>query len=96
MEIKEQYNMGGPRKPKEVIEMKKPKWKVGDIIPFTFLGVERIGKVLVLKNNPQHIDRWIYLMQDVADGMKFSYVGIDGSEKFANIDTAKANLYKKS
>lgn len=88
--------MGGPRRPVELREMKKPKWKVGEIIPFTFLGGQRIGKILELKKNPQHIDRWIYAMQDVEDGTKIPYVGVDGSEKFANIDTKAANLYKKS
>jgi hypothetical protein len=85
--------MGGPRKPIEVKEMKKPKWKVGDIIPFTFLGGNRIGKILVLKKNPQNINRWIYTIQDVHDGTKIPYVGIDGSEKFADIDTEKSDSY---
>jgi hypothetical protein len=35
-------------------------------------------------------------MEDVEDGTKVPYVGIDGSEKFANIDTKAVNLYKKS
>jgi|LakMenE01Jun11ns_1017448.scaffolds.fasta_scaffold9192811_1 hypothetical protein len=88
--------MGGPRRPIEVKEMKKPKWKVGEIIPFTFLGKERIGKILELKKHPQNIDKWIYHMEDVVDGIKIPYVGIDGSEKFANVDTKIASVYKKS
>ena len=76
--------------------MKKPKWKVGEIVPFTFLGAPTLGEIIELKKNPQHIDRWIYKLQEVGDGTIVPYVGIDGSEKWANIDTKGANLYTKS
>jgi hypothetical protein len=76
--------------------MKKPKWKVGEIVPFTFLGAPTIGEIIDLKKNPQHIDRWIYTLREVGAGTIVPYVGIDGSEKWANIDTKRANLYTKS
>jgi hypothetical protein len=78
--------MGGPRRPIEVREMKKPKWKVGQIVDFDFLGGKRRGVILELKKNPMHIERWIYKIRDV-DGIIIPYVGVNGSEKFANLYT---------
>ena len=86
--------MGGPRRPIEVREMKKPKWKVGETVDFEFLGGKRTGVILELKKNPGHIDRWIYKIQDTI-GIKIPYIGVDGSEKFANIYT-KEYLAKKN
>lgn len=74
-------------------QMKKPKYKIGDIVTVTFLGMPRKCKITELKKNPQHIERWIYKAQDINDGMKIGYIGINGSEKFANIwDVPKENL----
>jgi len=76
--------------------MKKPKWKVGEVVPFTFLGAPTLGEIIDLKKNPQHIDRWIYKIKEVGAGTIVPYVGVDGSEKWANIDTKRANIYQKS
>jgi hypothetical protein len=90
-------NMARKRSEQEAPKvMKKPKWKVGEIVPFTFLGAPTLGEIIELKKNPQHIDRWIYKLQEVGAGTIVPYVGIDGSEKWANIDTKRANLYTKS
>lgn len=85
--------MGGPRRPVEVREMKKPKWKVGETVDFEFLGGKRRGVIVELAKNPQHIDRWIYKIKS-DDGMIIPYVGVDDSEKFASIYT-KEFLQKK-
>jgi hypothetical protein len=86
--------MGGPRRPLEVREMKKPKWKVGETVDFEFLGSKRQGVIVELTKNPQHIDRWIYKIK-TDDGMLIPFVGVDDSEKFASIYT-KEFLQKKS
>jgi hypothetical protein len=86
--------MGGPRKPKEVTDMKKPKWKVGEHVTFKFIGADREGVILELKKNPYHIDRWIYKIQDT-NGYKIPYVGVNDSETTANIYTSDY-LAKKS
>ena len=79
--------MGGPRRPIEVRQMKKPKWKVGDEVIMRFLGSKQKVRLTELKSNPQHIERWIYSAIALKDGFKYSYIGIDGSENFNNIHT---------
>ena len=83
-----------PRKPKEPPpQMKKPKYKIGDIVTVYFLGMPRECKIVELKKNPQHIERWIYKAEAVDGSMRIGYIGINGSEKFANIwDKPKENL----
>lgn len=66
-------------------EMKKPKWKIGEIVVYNFLGTLYEGKILDLKKNPQNIERWVYSIQNTTSNIKVPYVGIEGSEKFANI-----------
>lgn len=76
--------MGGPRKNIEAKEMKKPKWKVGEIVNFEFIGKQLKGEILELSKNPQHIERWIYKIL-AEDGIKYNHIGVDGSEKYSNI-----------
>lgn len=65
--------------------MEKPKWKVGDIVAINFLGDFRVCKIIELKRNPLHIERWVYRVVEISSNVIIPYVGVDGSEKFANI-----------
>lgn len=86
--------MGGPRRPVEVREMKKPKFKIGERVTVDFIGGKHEVTLTELKKNPQHIDRWIY--KGVSDsGLTIPYIGVDGSEKFANIYTVDKKKLKK-
>lgn len=76
--------MGGPRKPVELKEMKKPKWKVGETVEFENIGKQLKGVIIELSKNPQHIERWIYKIH-AEDGIKYNFIGVDGSEKYSNI-----------
>jgi hypothetical protein len=75
----------GKKEQAPVLKMKKPKWKVGDIVPINFLGDFRVCKIIELKRNPLHIERWVYQVVDINSNTIIPYVGVDGSEKFANI-----------
>lgn len=80
------------RKKREVApkpEMKKPKFKVGEIVEIEFIGSKRKVQLSELKKNPHHMERWIYTGLDLEKGGAIPYIGIDGSEKFANIFTEK-------
>jgi hypothetical protein len=85
--------MGGPRRPIELREMKRPKWKVGELVDFEFLGSKFQGIIIDLTKNPQHIDRWIYKIK-CNDGIIVSFVGVNDSEKYASMYT-KEFLKKK-
>lgn len=85
------------KKKKEIAppeKMKKPPFKVGEVVTVTFLSTDQICKITELKKNGE---RWIYKAQSIHDGTKYVHVGINGSEKFANIwtipkETPKENL----
>ena len=65
-------------------KMKKPTLKVGDIVTVTFLSADYVCKIIELRQNGE---RWIYKAQSIHDGTKYVHIGINGSEKFANIWT---------
>jgi len=74
-------------------EMSKPKYKVGEIVTVDFLGSKRTCKLTELRKNPQNIERWIYTAKDIHDNRIITYIGINGTEKFANInDEPEENL----
>lgn len=77
--------MGGPRKPKAVTDMKKPMYKLDDIVNYQFLGAKRKGKITELKRNPQNPERWIYTLRDCDTNRLIPFVGIVDTEKYANI-----------
>jgi len=71
-------------------KMKKPSFKIGDTVTVTFLTANYVCKILELKKNGE---RWIYKAQSIHDGTKYVHIGINGSERFANIwDRSKENL----
>lgn len=76
------------RKKKEEVstQMKKPKWKVGDHVVVTFLGSKYKAVLTELKKNKQHIDRWVYSAV-TTEGTTLVYIGVNDSEKWANIYT---------
>lgn len=65
-------------------KMKKPPFKVGDIVTVTFLNADYQCKVIELRKNGE---RWIYKAQSIVDGYKYVHIGYNGTEKFANIWT---------
>ena len=80
------------KKQEEVVtvQMKKPPYKVGDVVTVTFLSTEYTCKIIELRKNGE---RWIYKAESLHDGTKYVHIGHNGTEKFANIwDTIKENL----
>jgi len=67
--------------------MPKPKFKVGEQVTVNFLGALKECIILEQTKNRYHIDRWIYKVKETKTGTVIPYVGINGSEKFANIWT---------
>ena len=65
-------------------QMKKPPFKIGEHVIVTFLGSDRKCELIALR---KHQERWIYSAKDLRDGFKYVCIGINGSEKFANIWT---------
>ena len=65
--------------------MKKPKWKVGDIVDITFIGSKRTCKLTELRKHPGDDKRWIYTAVEESSGRLIPFVGVNGSEKWANI-----------
>lgn len=73
------------RNEKAAEKQDKPKWKVGDRVSVNFLGQEYDVTLTSLQKNPQHPDRWMYTGIS-SKGLVISYIGINNSEKFANIN----------
>jgi hypothetical protein len=67
------------------VKMRKPKYRIDDIVTVNFLGSMYECKVLELTKNKLHIDRWVYTVKILESGRVLSYVGVNQSEKFANI-----------
>lgn len=67
-------------------QMKKPKWKVGESVNVTFLGSKYKAVITELKKNKHHIDRWVYSAV-TTEGTTLVCIGVNGSEKWANIYT---------
>jgi hypothetical protein len=63
----------------------KPLFKIGDTVTVTFLGSDRICKIIDINTHPVHSDRLIYKAKDIHTNTIIPYIGINGSEKFANI-----------
>jgi hypothetical protein len=71
---------------KIITSVKKPKFKLGDIVNVTFIGqLYNDCTIIEIRKHPIK-DRWI-LKVIAPDGTKIPYVGIDGSEEHANIKT---------
>jgi len=84
--------MARPKKERAPIEqMKKPKWKIGDVVDITFLGAPKKVRLTELRPHPQHSERWIYTAVSVNDSIVIPFIGVDGSEQFANIWSKKKN-----
>jgi len=87
--------MARPKKEQTPIEqMKKPKWKIGEIVDITFLGASKKVRLTELRTHPQHSERWIYTGVSINDSIIIPFIGIDGSERFANIWSKKKLITK--
>ena len=74
--------------------MKKPKFKIGDKIAVEFISSPYQVTITEIKRHPQHQERWI--MNGVTDsGLIIPFIGINGSEKFANVYTVDKKKLKK-
>lgn len=60
-------------------------FQIGDIVEVIFIGGARTCKIIDYGPNPQHPDRYIYKGIDVYNNTIIPYIGINGSEKYANI-----------
>ena len=67
--------------------METSKYAIGETVTVDFLGTMYEVIISDLKKNPQNTNRWIYSGTDVKSGLKLSYIGVNGSEQFANIVT---------
>ena len=82
---------------KEVVEkpqMKKPKFKVGDKVTVEFITSNYEVTLTELLRNPKNPERWIY-RGITDDNLSIPFIGINGSEKFANIYTIDKKKLKK-
>lgn len=68
-------------------------YKIGDQVTVTFLSSNYPGTILEMKPNPQAPDRIIYLVK-TNHGKFIPYVGVNGSEKYANINTDEQEVIK--
>jgi hypothetical protein len=84
-EIASQTSPKRQRKVYDNTEMPKPKFEPGDIVTIDFIGSKRQVVLSGLTKNPQNINRWIYSGVEVGTGIKIPYIGVNGSEQFANI-----------
>ena len=73
--------------------MKKPKYKIGQVVYVKFLGVPRLAELTLLKKHGRDMDRWVYYATDIKDGTVYPNVGIDSTEKVFNIDVEKTKKY---
>ena len=68
--------------------MKKSRYKIGDKVTVFFLGAEHDSEIIEIKHHPQRHEDTIFTVRSI-DGLIIPYVGIDGSERFANIFSDK-------
>ena len=73
--------------------MKKPKYKIGQVVYVKFLGLPRLAELTLLKKHGRDMDRWVYYATDIKDGTVYPNVGIDNTEKVFNIDVEKTKKY---
>ena len=73
--------------------MKKPKYKIGQVVYVKFLGTLHLAKLTLLKKHGRDMDRWVYYATDIKDGTVYPNVGIDNTEKVFNIDVEKTKQY---
>ena len=69
--------------------MKKSLYNIGDKVTVSFLGSERESEIINVKIHPQDSNKFIYTALD-NKGRVIPYVGINGSEKYANIFTSES------
>lgn len=67
----------------------KNDYKIGDKVIVSFLSNDYSSEIIDVKRHP-HQERIIYTARTSA-GLTIPYVGIDGSERYANIYTDKTN-----
>lgn len=65
--------------------MKKPKWKVGEIVTVEFLGKLRECKILSLKKNKHDSTKWVYVVADCKTDTIIPAVGVVNTERWANV-----------
>lgn len=76
--------------------MKKPKWKIGDLVYVNFLGDVKLCKLTLLKKHGRDNDRWVYYAMGMNDGTVYPNVGVGNTEKVFNINIEKTKkLYDK-
>lgn len=71
----------------KVSNMEKPKLKIGTLVTVMFLGTNMKCEILELTKNPLEPERWVYKVKSIPNNTIISYVGVNGSEKYANIYT---------
>ncbi len=68
--------------------MKKSLYKIGDKVTVSFLGQPYESKIIEVRQHPSNPEKIIYTAK-ASDGLIIPYVGVNGSEKYANIFTEK-------
>ena len=66
--------------------MKKSRYKIGDKVTVFFLDSKHESEIIEIKQHPQRHEDTIFTVR-ATDGLIIPYVGVDGSERFANIFT---------
>jgi len=68
----------------------KTKYKIGDTVIVSFLGSKHVSKIIEIRDHPQIENRTFYTVVSET-GLLIPYVGIDNSERFANIQSDENN-----
>ena len=77
--------------------MKKSHYKIGDKVTVFFLGSVHESEIIEIKQHPSNHENLIFTTRDV-NGLIIPYVGLEGSERFANIlsnSDLKSNIKNK-
>lgn len=82
------------KKESEPVVMKKPKFKIGDKVTVEFITSKYEVTLTELIRSPKNPEKWIY-RGVTDDNLYIPFIGINGSEKFANIYTVDKKLLKK-
>lgn len=84
-------------RPERIVRvMEKPTIPLGTVVPVDFIGKIYDVTLTELKPNPNHINRWIYGGTSTCSRkLRIPFIGIDGTEQFANIITSKMQTVKE-
>jgi hypothetical protein len=76
---------GRPKVRQSDVVMNLPKLSIGEQVEIIFLGQKRLCKIETIESHPINENKWIVSARETTSKRLFSYIGINGSEEYANI-----------